>query len=859
MIKRILAILIVLSILCTSAVFAEDRSIEELYELYMSDITDINRVYKYDLAAKSSSGEEGEKLNNINAVNAMLALGILDVQSDGTFNEDGAVPLRDYAQIIMNLAVGSKTAFENNYADYPENRYTTHKEAMHYLVGILGYDAWEVKYPGENSRYIIADKIGLLDGISYNGEKNITRGELSQMIYNALTTDMLEQTSYGDTYSYEAVNGNNLLYNRFDAVFVKGIVTAQYGLNMISNAEVKEGTIHIDGATYYVDSTVMDDMLGYTAFAIARIDEAGRYRLLGICVDEENKTVAFDASDITDMDKSKIYYKLKDGSTGSAKTSKIKTISVNGNVLNTTDIYDVISDIEGEIRICPDINDGSSLVFIISPKSYKVFGISLEISERIFLDHGSEYKKDETFIDLKGKRTTVIKNGKEAAINDIAVGDIISIIENDLGTDILIFASDTVINGKIDEVDDDVYYIDNNPYRVSECYDNFCKTDSLLPELDLETAGDFYLDYSGKIASYNSDGTSYKLGYLRQAGMKTTGLDAPYLLRVYTTDNEWKEFELAKTITLDGTENLTPEKAVNIIVNSKEATDNLIRYKLNGDGKVTFIDTARKEDAESGDTEAISKDGEWANVTNWTAANKGYKSMGQYVLSSATKVFTVPENRNNEEDYAYAASPSIGSETHVSLILYNINEFSHPSIVIQLKGASAGGYANNYSFMIVTKLARGLDEDGEETVIVQGYDGTTTPLWQHKSFSVAKDYAEKAKSLKVGDIIQFNASRNMMSDFEVRVKAEDIGKDVEFSPTSGCVWGMGKVLNVEPSKKWIKIQAGETVATIYAHSLGLYDRGEKKGYEQIAAGEVQEGDIIFMNGGCGYMRSLIIR
>ncbi len=858
MIKRILAILIVLSILCTYAVFAEDRSIEELYEMYMSDITDINRVYKYDLAAKSASGEEGEKLNNINAVNAMLALGILDVQSDGTFNEEGAVPLRDYAQIIMNLAVGSKTAFENNYSDYPENRYTTHKEAMHYLVGVLGYDVWEVKYPGENSRYIIADKIGLLDGISYSAEKNITRGELSQMIYNALTIDMLEQTSYGETYSYEAVNGSNLLYNRFDAVFERGIVTAQYGLNMMSNAEVKEGTIHIDGAAYYVDSTVMDNMLGYTAFAIARVDELGRYRLLGICVDEDNKTVAFDAADITDMDTSKIYYKLKDGSQGNAKINKLNAISLNGKILDTTDIEDVIFDLEGEIRICPDINSDSSVAFIISPESYKVFGVSLEISERIFLDHGAVYK-EKTYIDFGDKRTTVIKNGKEAELKDISSGDIISVIENELGTDMLIFASDTVINGTIDAVDDDVYYIDNNPYTIAKCYDEFRETDSVLPEFNIGTTGDFYIDCLGKIASYNSDGTSYKLGYLRAVGTRGGGLGATYLARVYTTDNEWSELEFAKSVTVDGVESLSPDKAVNLIANSKEAIDNLIRYKLNGEGKISFIDTLRKEDAEKGDAEAIRHDGSWANTFNWTADLKTYISAGNYVLSSNTKVFSVPKDRSDEDEYAYAASPSFAPNSFADLLLYNVDEFTHPSIIIEIKGASAG-YENNHSYMLVTRIARGINEDGEQTVVIQGLDGSTPPLWQHKSFTVSESYVTRAEELDVGDIIQFNASKDIMLDFEKRVNAEDIGKDVEFDSRGSMVWGMGKVAAVEVDKQWIKIKSGEMEdTTVFMHSLGLYDLKEQKAYEQIAPGDVQEGDILFVNGGCGYMRCLIIR
>jgi len=215
MTKRIVSILIAAVMLCSGTVFAQGRTpdeytVEELMEKYTSDMIPSEKVHLYDYMTGITEDDDTEVLTQRNAVTAVLTLGLMENTADG-FNESGAVPYKDFAKIISRFVMGYGI-YDDQYDTYPDNQYTTQKEVVNYLVEALGYDAWDARYPGENGRVLIAEKIDLLSGIKYVGEKNITRGEFARILYNALATDVMEQTSFGDVSDFEISKGKTLVY-----------------------------------------------------------------------------------------------------------------------------------------------------------------------------------------------------------------------------------------------------------------------------------------------------------------------------------------------------------------------------------------------------------------------------------------------------------------------------------------------------------------------------------------------------------------------------------------------------------------------------------------------------------------------
>lgn len=856
MIKKIIALFTLTCVLCTSVAFAEDRSLEELYEMYMSDVADINRIYKYDLAAKTQAGNDLEELKHRNAVNTVLTLGLMQHNEEGRFNEEGMVPLKEFAKIIMTLAADSVDVFSQNYEEYPDNRYLTQDEAIYYLVGVLGYDAYEVKYPKENARSYIAHDLRLFNGITYAGSKNITRGELAQLIYNALNTEILSMSGYGNTIEYEKNDGNTLLYNRYDAVFVSGMVTEQYGINIDSEKASKENTIEIDGADYYLDDVAAPDLLGHTAFAIARADGLDRYRLLCIDYDQNDETVSIDIADIKDIKSGTIYYIEPDKSEKKVKTSGVKRIVVNNAILATTDIKEVIFEHQGEVRICNNIYTDEQTVYISDLPTYKVYGISPEISEKIYLDHGALWK-DETYIDLQNMNVHVIKNGKEATLNDIKAGNIISVAENAHGTDIKIIVSDEVVSGYIEEMADDIYYIGGDSFQLLDCYNEFRLADENLPEIKLNTEGDFLLDYTGKIASFVSTSTDFNLAYMRNIGSQGSNLSTKYMVRLFTTDNEWKNYELEDKVTLDGKTGVLASEAVSSIQNYGEGIDNLIRYKLSSDNKIKFIDTVRDMEEEEKDLHAMRYHGSWTGTFNWTAGNKSHKCIGAYVGTSETKVFTVPKDVEDEDEYLYAPTPSFSEKEFANLKMYCVNDFMVPSVIISEKGAS-GSLENGLKFMVVTKLLHAFDEDGNDSLVVEAFDGSTIPNWQLKKYFVSKAALDVASALKAGDVILTAGTIDRIDSIEVTAPVAKWNEDIVITPGASYIKAMGTVINVDAKAKFLRIRTGEEEHTILIQSLGLYEKLTGNTYN-IGPEEVQIGDRVFFGGQSGRARCLILR
>ncbi|MBQ8588073.1 MAG: hypothetical protein IJ454_01640, partial [Clostridia bacterium] len=158
MIKRILALITVLCILCTSAAFADTMSQAEVEEKYLSDLIAPERLLKYDYSEEAE--EDGaEELEFSDAVTVVTALGLMEYTTDGTFNEEAAVKMSDFAKLFVRLTMGNTTIYDEGYDRYSDTEFVTQNEAAHYLALALGYDAYVYEPQGEWPYLSLAQRI----------------------------------------------------------------------------------------------------------------------------------------------------------------------------------------------------------------------------------------------------------------------------------------------------------------------------------------------------------------------------------------------------------------------------------------------------------------------------------------------------------------------------------------------------------------------------------------------------------------------------------------------------------------------------------------------------------------------------
>lgn len=864
--KKIISLLVLISMIFSSAVYAAEYDAESLINKHLSDSVDMDRVYKYDYYEKDeqddTSQETGSKeLQFPNAVNTMLALEIMSLDDSGTFNEDEFVSYREFAETIMRLSVGSIDELSEQYKNYPASRFATQHEAAYYLVGVLGYGVYDNRYGTSNPRSYCAQQIKLLNGIKFAGDKNITRGEFAQMIYNSLMIDMVEQTAYRTDGKFEISKGTNLLSGRFNAEIVQGMVTAQNGFDLYSNASGDENQIKISNATYSIRNLELtQNYLGYRVFAIAKeSDNDDIYELIAISVDENNGSFSVCSADITEYSTSSISY-IADGKEEKVSIGSANRVLVNGASKSVSQFVDMLRNgAEGDIRFCREKSNGNvEAIVFYNYETFKVAGVST-LNEKINLADGRTYK-DNSYIDYAEiDNLYVEKDGNRIDITNISAGQIISVAENTHGTALYIAVSDKAVSGKITAQEENRVCIENVWYNISGAYEEARNSNPAIPELVLGSTRTVLLDSCNQIAAFRSGEDAYLYGFMTKAANIDSGLESDVQIRVFTMDNTWEIYSLADTLTLDGANKIDKKAAFDKMQSYQDQAYNaLIRYKLSSNKKVTFLDTSYIATAESGDDQSLRKGPLWEDKHNWTtSAEMTSLSNSKYIVDGQANVFTIPDDLTKEDQFSFG-KPQFRSETKGKLQLYNLDDYFISDLVINMSGAPKANFEYLYSWAIVYGKYFYTDENGQMQEGLKVFDGSTTPYWKERKITINSRIKDEASKIEVGDIILMDVQGTELQSYQTTYKASNLLVDSYTNLGGEHSTVIGNVISIDVERNLVKVKSGTEEIVYYVHSLGVCELDTKNCYE-ISSSDIQPGDRIFCAGGSMYMRMLILR
>lgn len=862
MIKRILALTLGICIFCTSAVFAELMSQAEVEEKYLSDLIAPERLLKYDYSGAAEE-DVGEELEYSDAITVVTALGLMEYMDDGTFDEKAAVKMSDFAKLFVRLSMGETTVFDEGYDRYSDTEFITQNKVVHYLVIALGYDAYVYEPQGESPYLSLAQRIGILRKINFTGAKNITRGELAQMLYNSLTIDMVEQKVFSEENNkYEKVSGKTIIGERFNAVIVEGVVTAQNGINIYSELVTKQGTMEIDRAPYRIGEINVEDMLGKRVIAVVTDDEYDLHEILGISVAESDKTITVDFDDVTFLDGKVMKYMVGEEE-NILSISDVNHIVHNGKPYFSANLSysHLIGD--GELRICATGEKDTYSTAIVYSYTTACVSAVASFSEKLFIQGASRINGKE-YVTLDGKKTVVTTlNGEKISPYELSYDTVVSIMENTNQTVVYIKASDKTISGTITELDDEYVYVEGKPYRVSDGNEADAWSDFIVGQ-----SGTFYLDYSGRILRFVQGGSTYTYGYLIKPGRSGAAIDPQIRLRMFTVNNKFEIFDLAEEITLDGQKDVAAETVYDkLTLKEEELCYQPVRYKLNSEGQINFLDTVEETTYDSGDKDAIRLSLKYSGVLNWTASSK-HTSLDDstYNWNASTPNFVIPTDRSMEEEYLYRDGPSYVYNQRVDMGLYCADEYDTAGLLVEDKAVrSAAVFRDGYRYACVTRLKQVLDDNGDTALALEVLDGSNPPNFPRSTYVVHRDITDKARELVRGDIVQMSITSSVLKDFKLIAEEEwffDEPHDVWIEPQGGRTEVLGTIESVDVGKGMVKVSGlvdgNETYAIYTKQSLGLYDKKNDRSYD-IALGDLEVGDRVFCFGGVSYMRILAVR
>lgn len=253
-----------------------------------------------------------ENYKHANAIETLSQLGIIGGYEDGTFRPDNNVERDEMAKLVYvlyttfsdagkgsvkfddvtaeNWAVGyiswcSAKSVVGGYGDgtfRPDNN-VTYDEALKMVCAVLGYTDFDSNLWPTDVRQKALKELKLGENIEANGSDYLTRGQVAQLLYNALFVDMNEtKIEYVYSTSYVDVDGTPVRVKvpvevfktlatdiwSFSEQTVRVVGTKTYGyVDDVGTYAKSNDTKKINVATVYADGSLADG-----AYTIALAD-----------------------------------------------------------------------------------------------------------------------------------------------------------------------------------------------------------------------------------------------------------------------------------------------------------------------------------------------------------------------------------------------------------------------------------------------------------------------------------------------------------------------------------------------------------------------------------------------------------
>jgi len=870
---RILCLILVLHITFGTTVFAD--ALEKIENTMKDDLDYMEDVYKYDVPYLNkvdvSTGEQEENVEILKyekADNIMAALGIFSFDAKGNYNEDDIVSYKDFITALIKLERGEAAEGESYGEDLTKDENVTHLLAARKIMTLLGY---VVESDDDSYVFKTAKSNKLFSKISYNASKHITRGELSQMLYNALDIELMELVSVGPNHQqYDISSGDNLLYKTFGLIEVNGLCTAANGVDIYTNAKLEEDDIHIDRHSFKADGVDVTSLLGKKVYALCNPDDECP-KITYINVDEKDVSVKVSFNDLTISDNTLSYM---DGDTRKRiSIAGIKTYSYNGDSVLGFTFNDSLLSSDGYVILTSSDTGGNYDIAIINKlETFVVERVSKLSEEKVYFKYGMKFD-GVSYIDLEddgNKIIHIIKNGKKSTIEDISVSDVISVLKSADGDFVYAEVSNRSIKGEIEAIqDENILIINEQEYFIADSYLKAITSgaDVVAPKIGTNVIARLSAD--GHIADIQLAENINKYALFKGIYEAGSQLRRTYQLYAFTESGGWEALDLANKITLDGKVKISSEEAYLTLCNE---TENIkykpIRYKQNGDGLVTFLDTALNTRLEGDDKDAIVQSTVWPGVDktaeiDWTRGHNLYQST--YSLHQDAKIFFIPDKLEDEEDYRIYKRSQLPTESQANFVIYNADDFFRGQVAIYTGPTSASAsFASEINFMI-SKILVANNEDGEEVYKLRGFLTRETGAMELELYTTG-DIKEEYPDLAVGDTISYVLdSDGAITKLGVYGTYDKISNQSNDKITlENYNEAIGEVLSVDIPTRMIKIRVGEerfdktNEYSFEEEGCVLYDSATKE-VMPITLSEIGEGDRVLLRGLYRYIGVFVYR
>lgn len=689
---------------------------------------------------------------------AVYSIGLEDV----VVSSQGAtkfpdVPADHWATGAINVADQQGMVIGDDVGTFRPDDSVLFQEAVAIIVRALGYEPAAEDRGGYPSGYMyIASTNQLFKGIDATATAPAKRGDIAQLVFNALTVNLMEQTGYGSNVSYEVVD-KTLLYDKLNVEKAYGQIVGTSETTLTGGNTTADDRIMIDKNTYLEGDTNAKQLLGRNVLFYARIDKTSDDKTLLVVREQtnKNKTLTINAADIVkitgeDATTKTVEYwenKATDKKTKTATIQADPTYIYNGKFKDIVPMEDLKPVSGNLVLLDTDMNSSYDIVFVNHFSNLVVDTIS-NITGRVT----DKYNNGSLVFDPDDEtiKYSIVKDGAEITVGDLVEWNVISYTISDDKELIKAYVSDASITGTVTEMSED-------GYRIGDSDKLYEKAASYPHDINLRDKGTFYLDYENKIAAVSTktgsgQTSTTNYAYLVGAAMGDK-FETTAQFKMFTKAGETVILDSSSKMRLNETFGQEPSAVVAALTSGGKVTPQLIVYETNSSGNVTAIETA----VDNTSTGAPNTD---KFTLNKVGTDLIYKSasgkLGGFTIDSDTIIFDIPAEAGDDTDrYSIRNRSTLSNDSAYDALIFDLQEDYTANVVVIT--SSTGVSSPESPILVVSQIAETQNEDFDYTDRLYGYQGGEAVDMLAADKTVLRKN-DGANPLKAGDVIQYKVN-----------------------------------------------------------------------------------------------------
>ncbi len=756
--KRLLSAILILSVIVSmiSTIGFATTEIADIDETvspeYFADLKEAKELL--DLLHKEVLFEDGVTISRGLFVSKLINLtNTITIAPESYFFGD----VKSFTENADSIYTAVDKGWISKSDEFEHERPILPNEAIKILVNMMGYTAIAEDKGGYPGGYLyVANSTDLTDYIDLSKDF-LTVDEAYMLLFKSLTALVPNQVGFGETERY-AEGFDNMLYLSHRIKTVEGRVSATpyntlYGEEPIT----KRNILGINEEEY--DCEFADwDMLGtYVRGYIKCTDNSEEV----IYLREMYERTKISLSDISRKDGTRVFYWTEN----SKKEKYINLASKFNLIVNGRKVTEKINDYfvagAGEIVFSDDeTQNGCETVYINNYDYITVSNIDV-LNGYISDENSAEYSDDLSDVIYSIQNNS----GQSLSIEDVKKGETFRKIKSLDGKLVILQRIGDTMEGVINKIEDSLITVDNTEYIISDYfYDNYFET------LKLGAKSIFVIDEEILVSAVVGK-TAMQYGFLLDCAQDGI-FQNTVIVKIYTSAGEFEEYKLRERLTIDGENGKNSDTFVNMFNRQPQ----LIRYGLDGNGQIAYIDFESEELPE--------KPGIYPDERNCLTKYSYFPSGMRYKSSNATMqgycnmnnaiIFSIPNDIKKEKLFAVQTKSVLVNDKTYTGEFYNMDENGAVSVMV---------YRNDNPFkisarpvpMLVKSVAIEQSDDGEEVYAIYGYyNNNYTTVYMPMDTEVTKEVISgttKESShplLSSGDVITIGLnSKNEVTELKV--------------------------------------------------------------------------------------------